>query len=71
MSAYHCCVPKCTKDSLYDKSPSFHSTPTVTAHFRYTDINGVSMHRFGAEKTTCIRDFCNQGNNLKSQNVER
>ena len=41
---------------------------SVTANFRYTNVNGVSMQRFVAEKT--IRDFCHQGNSLTSQSLE-
>ncbi|XP_060595512.1 uncharacterized protein LOC132749670 [Ruditapes philippinarum] len=28
MASYHCCVPKCTNDSRYNKSHSFHSFPS-------------------------------------------
>ena len=38
---------------------------SVTANFHYTNVNGVSMQKFGAEKTVC-----HQGNSLKSQNIE-
>ena len=41
---------------------------SVTANFRFTNVNGVCMQRFGTEKT--IYDFCHQGNSLKSQNLE-
>ena len=41
---------------------------SVTAKFRFTNVNGVCMQRFGTEKT--IYDFCHQGNSLKSQNLE-
>ena len=41
---------------------------SVTANFRFTNVNGVCMYRFGTEKTIC--DFCHQGNSLKSQNLE-
>ena len=41
---------------------------SVTANFRFTNVNGVCMQRFGTEKTIC--DFCHQGNSLKSQNPE-
>ena len=41
---------------------------SVTANFRFTNVNGVCMQRFGTEITIC--DFCHQGNSLKSQNLE-
>ena len=41
---------------------------SVTSNFRYTNVNGVSVDRFSAEKS--IRDFCHQGKGLKSQNFK-
>ena len=41
---------------------------SVTANFRFTNVNGVCIQRFGTEITIC--DFCHQGNSLKSQNLE-
>ena len=41
---------------------------SVTANFRYTNVNGVCMRRFGTVKT--IRDFGHQDNSLESHNLE-
>ena len=57
-------VPK--EDQLGESKQS--EVRSVTANFRFTDVNGICMQRFGTEKTIC--DFCHMGNSLKSQNLE-
>ena len=42
----------------YGKSNNRYMVCSVTANFRFTNVNGVCMHRFGTEKTIC--DFCHQ-----------
>ena len=43
---------------------------SVPTNFRFTNVNGVCMHRFGTEKTIC--DFCHHGKSkiAKSQTLK-
>ena len=68
MTEIACFTAKLCQKKTNEEKVNDRGCGSVTANFRFTNVNGVCMHRFGTEKTIC--DFCHQGNSLNSQNLE-